>query len=305
MGAFALRGSVSVCFPSDASSIMVSMNRLSIEKRAQIIGCLVEGNSIRGTVRITGAAKNTITRLLVELGAECAAYQDRVLRDLPCKTLQVDEMWGFCYAKQKNVPTEHQGTFGYGDVWTWVAIDADTKLVPTWLVGERNLEDCWTFIEDLKRRMAGRIQLSSDAHATYRGVVGLVFNPGEVDWAQLVKHYQSTHRGEGRYSPPTCVGAERRPRLGNPDPAKISTSYVERQNLTMRMGMRRFTRLTNAFSKKVENLAAAVSLHYMHYNFARPHGSLANPYPRTPAMAAGVAEHVWTLEEIAGLLDPN
>jgi IS1 family transposase len=277
------------------------MNRLTTAKRAQIIGCLVEGNSIRGTVRITGAAKNTITKLLVDLGAECAAYQDRVLIDLPCKTIQVDEMWGFCYAKQKNVPEEHKGTFGYGDVWTWVAIDADTKLVPTWLVGERNLTDCWTFIADLRDRMAGRIQLSSDAHQTYRGVVGLVFDPGEVDWAQLIKHYQSVHRGEGRYSPPICVGAERKPRLGNPDPAKISTSYVERQNLTMRMGMRRFTRLSNGFSKKVENLAHAVSLHYMHYNFARIHQTIKT----TPAIAAGVADHVWSLEEIAGLLDSN
>lgn len=277
------------------------MNRLSTEKRAQIIGCLVEGNSIRATVRITGAAKNTVTKLIVDLGAECAAYQDRTLRDLPCKTIEVDEMWGFCYAKQKNVPEEHKGTFGYGDVWTWVAIDADSKLVPSWLVGERNLSDCWAFIEDLKDRMAGRIQLSSDAHQTYRGVVGLVFQPGEVDWAQLIKRYHSEHRGEGRYSPPVCIGSDKRPRLGNPDPAKISTSYVERQNLTMRMGMRRFTRLTNGFSKKIENLAAAVSLHYMHYNFARPHTSLANPYPRTPAMAAGVADHVWSLREMAEL----
>jgi len=275
------------------------MNRLTTEKRAQIIGCLVEGNSIRGTVRITGAAKNTITKLLVDLGAACADYQDRVLTDLPCKTIQVDEMWAFCYAKQKNVPTEHKGTFGYGDVWTWVAIDADTKLVPTWLVGERNLTDCWTFIADLRDRMAGRIQLSSDAHQTYRGVVGLVFDPGEVDWAQLIKRYQTTHRGEGRYSPPICVGAEKKPRLGDPDPTKISTSYVERQNLTMRMGMRRFTRLTNGFSKKVENLAAAVSLHYMHYNFARVHQTIKT----TPAIAAGVADHVWSLEEIAALLD--
>src|ERR1700704_2799501 len=275
------------------------MNRLTTEKRAQIIGCLVEGNSIRGTVRITGAAKNTITKLLVDLGAACADYQDRVLTDLPCKTIQVDEMWAFCYAKQKNVPTEHKGTFGYGDVWTWVAIDADTKLVPTWLVGERNLTDCWTFIADLRDRMAGRIQLSSDAHQTYRGVVGLVFDPGEVDWAQLIKRYQTTHRGEGRYSPPICVGAEKKPRLGDPDPTKISTSYVERQNITMRMGMRRFTRLTNGFSKKVENLAAAVSLHYMHYNFARVHQTIKT----TPAIAAGVADHVWSLEEIAALLD--
>ena len=278
---------------------MVSMNRLSTEKRAQIIGCLVEGNSVRATVRMTGAAKNTVTKLLVDLGAECAAYQDRTLRDLPCKTIQVDEMWGFCYAKQKNVPQEHKGTFGYGDVWTWVAIDADSKLVPSWLVGERNLHDCWTFINDLKGRVSGRIQISSDAHQTYRGVVGLVFDPGGVDWAQLIKRYQSEHRGEGRYSPPVCVGTEKRPRLGNPDPAKISTSYVERQNLTMRMGMRRFTRLTNGFSKKVENLAAAVSLHYMYYNFGRYHQTIQ----MTPAMAAGVADHRWSLQEIAGLLD--
>jgi IS1 family transposase len=275
------------------------MNRLSTEKRAQIIGCLVEGNSVRATVRMTGAAKNTVTKLLVDLGAECAAYQDRTLRDLPCKTIQVDEMWGFCYAKQKNVPQEHKGTFGYGDVWTWVAIDADSKLVPSWLVGERNLHDCWTFINDLKGRVSGRIQISSDAHQTYRGVVGLVFEPGGVDWAQLIKRYQSEHRGEGRYSPPVCVGTEKRPRLGNPDPAKISTSYVERQNLTMRMGMRRFTRLTNGFSKKIENLAAAVSLHYMYYNFGRYHQTIQ----MTPAMAAGVADHRWSLQEIAGLLD--
>lgn len=291
-------------FPSTASSIMVSMNRLSTEKRAQIIGCLVEGNSIRATVRITGVAKNTITKLIVDLGDACSGYQSQTLRSLPCKTLQVDEMWGFCYAKQKNVPEEHKGTFGYGDIWTWLALCADTKLVPLWLVGERNLSDCWTFLEDLKGRLTGRIQLSSDRHATYRGTVGLVFG-GDVDWAQLVKHYEAQRIVPGRYSPPICTGATKKVRLGNPDLAKVSTSYVERQNLTMRMGMRRFTRLTNGFSKKVENLAHAVSLHYMHYNFARPHTSLANPYPRTPAMAAGVADHVWILEEIVGLLDSN
>ena len=275
------------------------MNRLATEKRAQIVGCLVEGNSIRGTVRITGAAKNTVTKLLVDLGAACAAYQDQVLRDLPCKTIQADEIWAFCYAKAKNVPEEHKGTFGYGDVWTWTALCADTKLVPSWLVGERTLEDCWAFMKDLRERVSGPIQLSTDAHQTYKGVVGLVFEPGDVDWAQLIKRYRSQHMGDGRYSPPVCTGTEARVQLGNPDLSKVSTSYVERQNLTMRMGMRRFTRLTNGFSKKVENLAHAVSLHYMHYNFGRTHQTLQC----TPAMAAGVADHKWSLKEIAALLD--
>ncbi len=288
---------------------MASMNRLSTEKRSQIIGCLVEGNSIRATVRMTEAAKDTVTKLIVDLGAECSAYQDRALRDLPCTSIQCDEMWGFCYAKAKNVPDEHRGTFGYGDVWTWVAIDADTKLVPTWLVGERTLNDCWTFIADLRDRVSGRIQISTDAHATYRGVIPLVFEPGEIDWAQVIKEYQSTQVAPGRYSPPVCTGVRVKERLGQPDRAQVSTSYVERQNLSMRMGMRRFTRLTNGFSKKVENLSHAVSLHYMHYNFARVHSSLTiegadgKRIKRTPAMAAGVADHIWTLTEIAGLLD--
>lgn len=285
------------------------MNRLSTEKRAQIVGCLVEGNSIRATVRMTGAAKDTVTKLLVDLGKACAAYQDEHLRDLDCRYIECDEIWAYCYAKQKNVPDEHQGTFGYGDVWTWTAIDADTKLVPSWLVGERTLNDCWTFIEDLKDRVNGRMQISTDAHQTYRGVVPLVFQPGDVDWAQLIKHYQTTNIGPGRYSPPICTGTQTRVRLGDPDLSRVSTSYVERQNLTMRMGMRRFTRLTNGFSKKVENLAHAVSLHYMHYNYARPHASLTIDGPdgkrikQTPAMAAGVTDHIWTLTEIAGLLD--
>ena len=288
--------------PSDGSSIMVNMNRLSTEKRAQIVGSLVEGNSIRATVRMTGAAKNTITKLLADVGLACVAYQDRVLRDLPCTTLEADEIWSFCYAKQKNVPTEHRGTFGYGDVWTWTAICADTKLVPSWLVGERTVDDAWTFMRDLESRLANRVQLTTDGHSAYLRAVNRTFG-SQIDYAQLQKLYGSDSEGEKRYSPPACIGTETNVVRGNPDPDKISTSYVERQNLTMRMGMRRFTRLTNAFSKKIENLAFAVSLHFMHYNFARPHQSLANPYPRTPAMAAGVADHVWTTQEIAELLE--
>jgi IS1 family transposase len=278
------------------------MNRLSIERRAQILTMLTEGNSLRATSRMSGASINTVSKLLLDVGAACSAYQDQTLRDLPCKTLEADEIWSFCYAKAKNVPEEHKDTFGYGDVWTWVAICADTRLAVSWLVGERTTDDCWTFLADVKQRVQGRIQLSTDAHQSYRGAVGMVFG-GDIDWAQLVKQYRSQSLGQGRYSPPVCVGAKAKPRLGNPDLKRVSTSYVERQNLTMRMGMRRFTRLTNGFSKKLENHMAAVAIHFMHYNFARPHKSLANPYPRTPAMAIGVADHVWTPEEIARLAD--
>jgi IS1 family transposase len=282
---------------------MVSMNRLTTEKRAQVIGALVEGNSIRATVRMTGAAKNTVTKLLVDLGAACAEYQDEVFRELPCRVIECDEIWAFCYSKQKNVPDQHKGTFGYGDVWTWTAIEADTKLVPSWLVGERTYDDALAFLTDLEARISGPIQLTTDGYHVYVNAVQKAFQHTWVDYAMLQKLYGSDPGAEKRYSPAVCIGSKREEVLGNPDPARISTSYVERQNLTMRMGMRRFTRLTNGFSKKVENLAHAVSLHYMHYNFARPHKTLANPYPRTPAMAAGVTDHVWTLKEIAGLLD--
>ena len=281
---------------------MVSMNRLTTERRAQIIGALVEGNSIRATVRMTGAAKNTVTKLLVDLGEACERYQDQVMRGLSCKTVQVDEIWAYCYSKQKNVPEEHKGTFGYGDVWTFTAIDADTKLVPLWVVGERTIDDALVFLADLKEWLAGRIQLTTDGLNVYLTAVSLSFGH-EIDYAQLEKMYGTDPNApRGRYSPAVCTGTRTRVFKGMPDPKKINTSYVERQNLTMRMGMRRFTRLTNAFSKKVENLAHAVSLHYMHYNFARPHQSLGG---KTPAMAAGVADHKWTLQEIAGLLDSN
>jgi IS1 family transposase len=279
------------------------MNGLSTEKRAQIIGCLTEGMSIRATVRITGAAKNTITKLLIDLGEVCATYQDRTLVDLPCETIQCDEIWNFVYSKQKNVPEQHKGKFGYGNVWTWTAIDADTKLIPSWFVGQRNAEDGFLFMMDLKGRLRdSHVQMTTDGLKAYSAAIGFSFG-SEVDWAVLQKHYGKDPSGERRYGPGICTGFDIDVERGDPDPTKISTSYVERQNLTMRMGMRRFTRLTNGFSKKAENLSHAVALHYMHYNFARPHQTLANPYPRTPAMAAGVADHVWTLREIAALLD--
>ena len=287
---------------------MVSMaNRLRTEDRARIVGCLVEGMSIRATVRVTGAAKNTIVKLLADLGAECAAYQDATLTGLPCTRIECDEIWSFCYSKAKNVPAAHEGEFGYGDVWTWTAICADTKLVPSWLVGERNGEDAEAFMRDLASRLTSRVQLTTDGHKPYLNAVEQAFG-ADIDYAMLHKiHAQPQgNTNERRYSSAVCTGIDIKTVTGNPDKSLASTSYVERQNLTMRMGMRRFTRLTNGFPKKVENLAHAVSLHYMHYNFARPHKTLtkaANGYPTTPAMAAGVADHVWTLTEIAALLD--
>ena len=252
---------------------------------------------------MTGAAKNTVTKLLVDIGEAAADYQDAHLQFLPCEVVEADEIWSYCYAKNKNVPEQFKGTPGYGDVWTFTAICADTKLIPTWLVGERTSDDAEVFLRDLASRMAGRIQLSTDGHHMYSATVAQAFGQ-DVDWAQIQKHYASDPAAKGgKYSPAICTGTKRVPMKGDPDPDRISTSYVERQNLTMRMGMRRFTRLTNGFSKKVENLAQAVSLHFLYYNFARPHAALKDPYPRTPAMAAGVADHVWTLKEIASLLD--
>lgn len=282
------------------------MNRLSTERRGQVIACLCEGMSIRATVRVTGAAKNTIVKLLADLGDACSAYQDRTLRNLPTTRVECDEIWSFCYAKAKNVPVKYEDEFGYGDVWTWTAIDADSKLVPSWLVGKRDNRDCCTFLADLRSRLrTGRIQITTDGLASYLAVVEPLFGSNRTDYAQLIKMYGEGGDAERRYSPATCTGVEARIVTGDPNRALISTSYVERQNLTMRMGMRRFTRLTNAFSKKVENHAHAVSLHFMHYNFARPHQTLTkrNGRPTSPAMASGKAEHVWSVWEIAGLLD--
>jgi IS1 family transposase len=276
------------------------MNKLSLEKRTQIIRALVEGNSIRATCRMADTAKGTVTRLLASVGTACAKYQNEHLRNLPCKSIQCDEIWSFCYAKQKNVPEDKQGKFGYGDVWTWTAIDADTKLVPSWLIGLRDAGYAYEFMLDLKSRLVNRVQITTDGHKVYLNAVEDAFG-SEVDYAMLVKLYGQEPESETRYSPAKCIGADPHVIQGNPDPKLISTSFAERQNLTMRMSMRRFTRLTNAFSKKIENLEYAVALHFMYYNFARTHKTLANPYPRTPAMAAGISNHIWTVEEIISL----
>lgn len=272
------------------------MNRLTTQKRTQILGLLVEGTSLRATSRLADCSINTVTKLLVDVGTACSEHQDKALRNLPCKRVQVDEIWSFVYAKAKNVPTAKAAPDNAGDIWTWTAICADTKLVPSWMVGGRDAGTATDFIGDLASRMASRIQLTSDGHKVYVEAVEAGFG-GNVDYAMLQKIYGVSATAETRYSPAVCVGALKSVVSGNPNPAHVSTSYVERQNLTMRMSMRRFTRLTNGFSKKAENLAHAVSLHFMHYNFARIHKTLRV----TPAMAAGVSDHVWSLEEIAAL----
>ena len=257
---------------------------------------------------MTGAAQNTIMKLLVELGAACSEYQDKHLRNLSTTRIEADEIWAFCHAKAKNVPESHKGEFGYGDVWTWMAIDADTKLIPSWLVGPRDPQSAHAFIADLRSRLANRVQITTDGHKPYAEAIEAEFG-GNVDYAMLLKTYgsapgEATEVSQARkYSPQVCTSTEVRIMSGDPNPERISTSYVERHNLTMRMQIRRFTRLTNAFSKKVRNHAAAVALDTFFYNFGRPHRSLAKPYPRTPAMAAGVADHIWSCEEIAALLD--
>ncbi|MGD0018937.1 MAG: IS1 family transposase [Candidatus Limnocylindrales bacterium] len=279
------------------------MNRLSRAERAAIIRALVEGNSLRSVTRITDHSINTVSKLLVELGAACAAYQDEHLRDLPCQYVECDEIWAFCHSKAKNVPDEKKGQFGYGDVWTFTAIDAATKLMPSWMIGDRTPETALAFMQDLASRLANRVQLSTDGHRMYLTAVPGAF-ANDIDFGQMVKIY-GTPTDEYGHGTGTqeVIGVERKVISGDPEEYRISTSYVERANLTMRMGMRRFTRLTNAFSKKVENHAAAIALHFFFYNYGRVHKSLANPYPRTPAMAAGIADHVWTCEEIAALLD--
>lgn len=270
------------------------MNRLTSEQRAKVISCLIEGNSIRSTVRITGVAKKTVMRLVFEVGSFCADYQDRVFRDLKCERIQVDECWSFCYCKEKTVtPKIEANNPGAGDAWLWAAIDADTKLVPCWLVGKRDPASARDFIEDLAGRLSNRIQLTSDGLKLYIKAVDKAFG-GDIDYAQLVKIYGISEEGEKRYSPSVCLGCESHAVTGNPDPKHINTSYVERHNLSVRMTVRRFTRLTNAFSKKIGNHIAAVALGYFAYNFIKIHRTLR----MTPAMAAGVTGRLWNVEDL-------
>jgi IS1 family transposase len=280
---------------------MFSMtNVLSNADRTAVVAALVEGNSIRATSRMTRVARNTVTKLLLDLAEVCAEYSSAKLVNLPCKRLQVDEIWEFCYAKAKNVPEDKKGVFGYGDVWTFVAIDAETKLVPSWLVGSRDIGSATELMQDLVGRLSGRVQLTTDGLKAYVSAVEDAFG-GDVDFAQLHKIYAAAPTGpETRYSPAECIGCEKKRVVGDPDPKHVSTSYVERQNLTMRMSMRRFTRLTNGHSKKVENHAAAVAVHFAYYNFCRPHSSLGKGV--TPAMAAGVESRKLEIVDLVALL---
>jgi len=274
------------------------MNKLTRDERARILHMLCEGSSIRSITRILNVGKNTVARLLADAGEACAAYHDEHVRNLKSKRIQVDEIWSFTYAKQRAVATAKAAPAHAGDTWTWTAIDADSKLIVSYLVGGRDAEYAMWFMDDLRTRLSERVQLTSDGHGAYLAAVEDAFG-ADVDFAQLVKVYGPAISAPGRYSPPAFVGAKRSVVEGRPDPDHISTSYVERANLTMRMHMRRFTRLTNGFSKKIENHAHAVALHMMYYNFVRIHKTLRV----TPAMAAGVTDRLWEIADIVELIE--
>lgn len=278
-------------------TIIPSMNKLDNKRRAQIITALVEGCSIRATSRMTSASKNTIIKLLEDVGEACSLYQDEVMRNLPCRRLECDEIWSFCNAKQKNVAPANHGILGYGDVWTWVAIDADTKIVPCWHVGRRDANAAAEFINDLASRLKHRVMLTTDGFKPYLEAVEGAFGC-EIDYAMLIKLYEQA-QDEIRYSPSKVIGTRSEVITGDPFPPMVSTSYVERQNLTMKMSMRRFTRLTNGFSKKLENHMHAIALHYMHYNFVR----IPQTLRCTPAMEAGITKRLWSIDDIVALLD--
>ena len=274
------------------------MNTLPRFKKTSILRCLVEGMSIRATARTAEVSKNTVTKLLRDAGAACAQNHDETVRNVRAKRVQADEIWSFTYAKQANVKKAKKAPADAGDTWTWTALDADTKLIISWHIGPRDLGSAYTFMMDLAERLATRVQLTTDGLQSYLGAVEDAFG-ADVDYSQLIKLYGAEPEGEKRYSPAKCLGAVPKPVTGNPDPKHISTSYVERQNLTMRMGMRRFTRLTNAFSKKAENLAYSVALHFMYYNFCRIHKTLRV----TPAMEAGLTDRLWEISDIVDLVE--
>ena len=273
------------------------MNKLPLQTRKLIIRCLVEGQSIRATARTVEVSKNTVAKLLIDAGAACQAYHDLHVRDLNSRRVQCDEIWSFCYAKQKNVAGAKAAPADAGDVWTWTAIDADSKLAVSWLVGGRDAGYATEFMNDVAERLSSRVQLTTDGHRAYLEAIEGAFG-ADVDYAQIVKLYGAADT-EHRYSPAQCIGIRQQAVSGDPDPKHISTSYLERQNLTMRMSMRRFTRLTNAFSKKVENHAHAVALHFMHYNFCRIHQTLRV----TPAIEAGVTDRLWDISDIVELIE--
>jgi IS1 family transposase len=276
------------------------MNRLSIERRSQIVKLLVEGNGINAITRITDVAKHTVLNLLSDLGDACEEFHDKHVIGLTSKRVQCDEIWSFCYAKKKNVPAQLQGRFGFGDVWTWTAIDADSKLIVSWHIGRRTASDAMVFMQDVASRLANRVQLTTDGNLAYLNAVDTAFGR-QVDYAQLVKLYGEDAEAlrEHHYSPPKCMGTRRDEIRGLPDPAHISTSFVEKHNQTMRQRMRRYTRLTAGHSKKVENHCAATALHFVYYNFA----AICQTIRCTPAMEAGVDNHLWSIEEIVALSD--
>jgi IS1 family transposase len=275
---------------------MLNMNSLDSDERIRVVAALVEGNSIRSTSRMTGVARNTVTKLLVDLGQACMNYHDKQVRNVTVRRLQCDEICAYVGAKAKNVSAAKK-EIGWGDVWTWVGIDADTKLVVSYLVGGRGADWAKDFMEDCASRIRNRVQITTDGHKAYLEAVENAFG-ADVDYAQLHKIYGASLENEARYSPAVCIGCEMKQVIGNPDPKHVSTSYVERQNLTMRMHMRRFTRLTNGFSKKIDNHACAVALHFMYCNFVRIHTTLRV----TPAMESGLSNHAWDLDELVGLL---